>query len=571
MFKKNSRQVQHNDIDPDEIFLDSSNLPSFDTDLFEGRLEKPISPKTIVILGLSFLLISFVYIARAYSLDIVNGNYFADRSAGNNLKTVPVYPERGKIYDRNGVLLAWNELSGRVYLPDSGVAHIVGYVGFPTQKEIDLGVTDNPKEYIGKDGVEKKFNDVLRGLPGAKIAEVDAHGDIVSEHIFQPGVAGRDITLAVDSRVTKKFYEEIHKLANEYKFSAGAGVIIDTKTGEVLAMTSYPEYDPNVLVGGSDSKKIGSYMTDDKKPFLNRAISGLYTPGSIVKPVFALGALNEKLISPEKKIYSKGYISVQNPFFPDKQSIYKDWKAHGWVDMRRALAISSDVYFYALGGGYEDQKGLGIERLDRYASMFGMGQVTGIELDKEMAGNIPTPAWKASTTKDSLWRLGDTYISSIGQYGFLTTPIQMAKVAAAIGTNGKLVRPTIFFSNIVDSDRYLGSVTIALDSYSEINISPENFRVVQEGMREGVTDSDGTARALNLFDVKVAAKTGTAELGITKKMVNSWGMGYFPYDSPKFSFAIVMERGSRENVVGANSAMRRLLEWMVVNTPEYIQ
>lgn len=562
---------KNNNIDPDEIFLDSSNLPSFDTDLFEGRLEKPISTKAIVVLGLFFFLISLVYTARAYSLDIVNGEYFAKRSERNSLKSIPVEPPRGKIYDRNGVLLVWNELSGRTYLADSGISHTVGYVGFPTKEEMDLKVTDNPKEYIGKDGIEKKFNNILRGVAGRKIAEVDAHGDIISEHIFEPGVPGQNITLSIDSRITKKLYEEIHKLALEYKFAAGAGVIMDVATGEVLAVTSYPEYNPNVLVAGDDSSAIRSYMTDYKKPFLNRAISGLYTPGSIVKPIFAIGALNENLINPEKKIYSKGYISIQNPFFPDKQSIYKDWRAHGWVDMRRALAISSDVYFYALGGGYEDQAGLGITRLEKYAKMFGMGEATGIELPREVAGNIPSPAWKASTTKDSIWRLGDTYISSIGQYGFLTTPVQMARVLGAIATNGRLVKPTILLGNATNNDRYLANVSSSALSYSEINISLESFKVAQEGMREGVTDSDGTARALNLFDLKVAAKTGTAELGITKKMVNSWGTGYFPYENPRYSFAVVMEKGSRENVVGANSAIRNVLEWMIVNTPEYIK
>ncbi|MEK7066444.1 MAG: penicillin-binding transpeptidase domain-containing protein [Patescibacteria group bacterium] len=568
MFKK---RIKNSDIDPDEIFLDSSNLPSFDTDLFEGRLEKPISRGAVILLGSFFFLIAAVFTARAYSLDVINGEYFANRSERNSLKTIPVMPDRGKIYDRNGVPLVWNEISGRTYLKDSGIAHIAGYVGFPTQKDIDAGVTDNPKEYIGKDGVEKKFNSFLRGIAGNMVIEVDAHGMVISQHIFEPGTPGQNITLSIDSRVTKKLYEEIHKLADAYGFSAGAGTIMDVRTGEVLAMTSYPEYDPNVLVDGKDSKTIGSYMVDTKKPFLNRAISGLYTPGSIVKPIFAVGALHEKLITPEKKIYSAGFISIPNPFFPDKESVFKDWKAHGWVDMKRALSISSDVYFYALGGGYKDQKGLGIDRLDKYAMMFGMGEETGIELDREVAGNIPSPAWKASTTKDSRWRLGDTYISSIGQYGFLTTPVQMAKAVGALATNGKLVKPTIFLGNVTNSDKYLGSAAVATEKYTQIDISPEDFKVVQEGMRQGVTDSDGTARALNLMDVKVAAKTGTAELGITKKMVNSWGTGYFPYDDPKYSFAIVMEKGSRENVVGANSAIRGLLDWMIVNTPEYIK
>lgn len=557
---KNNQSNQTSDIDPDQIFLDSSNLPSFDTDQFEGLIERPISKYAFILLGSLFAAIIVVFAGRSFYLQFFFGDYFASRSESNSLKRISVPAPRGIIYDRNGVALSWNDNGGRVYAKESGLAHLIGYVGYPTEKEVENSSTTTLVDLIGKAGVEKKYNDLLTGIDGKKITEVNARGEIQSEYLYEPGYLGQNLTLSVDSRVTKKFYEYIKKLAFDFKFQGGAGVIMDVKTGEVLAITSYPEYEPEILSKGDDQHAIRGYINSGNMPFLNRAIAGLYTPGSIVKPIFALAALKEGIISPEKQIYSKGYISIPNPFFPDKQSIFKDWKAHGYVDMRRALSISSDVYFYAIGGGYQDQKGLGIFKLDEYAKMFGMGTTTGMELDGEGEGNIPTPEWKAENFKGDKWRIGDTYISSIGQYGFLVTPIQMARVAAALATDGKMIKPTIFrSSNDMPAE------------YQQLNISKDVFRVVKEGMRRGVTDSDGTARALNIPEVSVAAKTGTAELGVSKKLVNSWGVGFFPYNNPRYAFALVMEKGSRENVVGANSAFRDLLIWMGSSTPEYLK
>ncbi len=567
MFRKN-KKIHIDDIDPDQIFLDSSNLPSFDVDQFEGLIEKPISKSSFVIMGIFFGLIFSIFFIRAVSLQLFSGQYFADRSESNSLKRVSVPSPRGVIYDRNNVALSWNYNSERAYIKESGLAHLIGYVGFPTQEEVEKSSTTTLIDFVGKAGIERKYNQILTGIDGKKITEVNAHSEVQSEYLYEPGYPGKNIILSVDSRVTKKFYEYIKNLAIEHKFNAGAGVIMEIKTGEILAITSYPEYEPDILSKGDDRKAINGFISDKKLPFLNRALAGLYIPGSIVKPIFALAALNEGIISPEKQIYSKGYISIVNPFFPDKRSIFKDWKAHGYTDMRRALAVSSDVYFYAIGGGYEDQKGLGITKLGKYARMFGIGTSTNIGLDEEGDGNIPTPEWKAENFKGDKWRIGDTYISSIGQYGFLVTPLQMARMAGAFATDGKLIRPTIFLRETSSTDAILDTVGY---EYSQIDIPKDMFKVVKEGMRKGVTDSDGTARALNIPGVSVAAKTGTAELGITKKLVNSWGVGYFPYENPRYAFAIVMEKGSRENVIGANLAMRNLLIWMVENTPEYIE
>ncbi|MBI3632850.1 MAG: hypothetical protein HY226_01005 [Candidatus Vogelbacteria bacterium] len=557
MPKKKSKKFL-TDIDPDQIFLDSSNLPSFDVDMFEGRIEKPIAKTALTLLGIIFAAIVIMFMGRAYFLQITWGGYYADRSASNSLKRISIASPRGIIYDRNGVKLAWSELADRTYVTQSGLSQLIGYVGYPSDAQIKSSTSTSPEDLVGKDGIEEKYNDWLRGVDGSKIVEVDARGNVQSEYLYEPGKPGGDMYLSVDERLSEKFYEYIENLSHEYNFKGGAGVIMNVQTGEIIAMTSYPEYEPGVLSKGDDRALINGYINDNNRPFLNRNVSGLYTPGSIVKPIFAMAALKEGVITPEQKIFSKGYISIPNPFFPGKESIFKDWKAHGWVDMRRALSVSSDVYFYEIGGGFQDQKGLGIDKLGEYARMFGLGTTTGIALNKEGDGNIPSPAWKLKNFNGDPWRIGDTYHSAIGQYGFLVTPLQMVRAVAAIATDGKLITPQIFKSSVPAE-------------YNIINVPQEDFEIVKQGMREGVTDSDGTARALNVPQVTVAAKTGTAELGVSKALVNSWGVGFFPYEAPRYSFALVMEKGSRENTVGANLAIRNLIEWMAINTPEYFK
>lgn len=330
---------------------------------------------------------------------------------------------------------------------------------------------------------------------------------------------------------------------------------MDVSNGEILAITSFPEFDPEVLSEGTDSEKIAEYVNNKSKPFLNRVIDGLYTPGSIVKPFLAVAALEEGIISPEKNIYSAGFISVPNPYDEDHPSIFKDWKAHGYVDMRDAIAVSSDVYFYEVGGGFEDQKGLGIGRIEKYMRVFGFGESSGDSFLSGPSGTIPNPEWKAATFGGEAWRVGDTYNTSIGQYGFQVTPVQAVKAFAAIANGGMLLEPTVV----------LGERRPAV----KLNFNPDNLQVVKEGMRQGVVS--GTAANLNLPFIKVAAKTGTAELGSRKEFVNSWVTGFFPYDNPRYAFAVVMEKGPHENTIGALYVIRQLLEWMNENTPEYLR
>ena len=557
-FGQFSRRRGYEDIAPDEIFLDSSNLPQFDVYQFEGRLIKSISKTSIYFLGGFFVIIVIIFLWRVGVLQIRDGAIYAAQSENNRLSHTYIFSGRGIISDRNNTLLAWNvpnedyDFASRSYIATSGFAHVLGYIKYP---QTDSSGIYYETEYIGNTGVEKTYNNILNGKNGLKIVETDALMKIRSESIIEPPLNGKDITLTIDARVQAKLFELIQDLSIEKDFAGGSGIIMDIDTGGVIALTNYPEYDLNILVDGSDRETIAGYNSDKKEPYFNKAVSGRYTPGSIVKPFLALGALNEGVITPEKKILSTGSISIPNKWDSEKTSVFKDWKAHGWVDMRDALAVSSNVYFYEVGGGFEDQKGIGIENIEKYMRLFGIGEISGIDIPSEEVGVIPNPKWKEENFDGEPWRIGDTYHTAIGQYGFQVTLTQMVRAVSAIATDGILMTP------------HVG--TRKSESKKITEIDKQYFDVVKTGMRRAVTD--GTASGLNIHQVKVAAKTGTAEVGISKSRVNSWVIGFFPYDKPKYAFVVMMEKGPRKNTLGALYIMRQLLDWMPAHTPEYLK
>lgn len=562
-FHINHKKIKRN-IDPDEIFLDSKNLPDFNTQQFEGRLEKPIPKRAIVLLELFFIVVTIAFVSKLGVLQIVKGEAYFKKSENNTLMKQPIIALRGSVYDRNNTPLVWNSWSKedinkslvpqRSYLTP-GFGLLLGYVSSPAKDSSGKYWQDT---FIGKDGIEKYYNTNLTGLNGVRITEADVSGAVQSENIVTPPNAGEDIKISIDSKIQKKMYESISSMAKMVSFSGGAGALMDIKTGELLALTSYPEYNSNVLSAGTDNKIINNYFSDKRKVFLNRAVSGLYSPGSIVKPFIGYGALAENVITPTKQILANGSISIPNPYFPDKKSIFKDHGVFGYVNMVKAIAISSDVYFYEIGGGYQNQKGLGIVNIDKYAHMFGISDKTGIDLGGEKSGIIPTPEWKAKTFKGDAWRVGDTYNTSIGQYGFQVTPIQMVRAVAGIASMGIIPTPHL---RLADAS-YESKITT-------LDIDKSKMKVIHDGMRRVVTE--GTAQALNLSSVKVAAKSGTAQVGLGNTNTNSWIVGFFPYENPKYAFAILMERGPKSASGNATQVMSEIIDYMSVNTPDYLK
>ena len=570
IIKRNKIKNENSFVEPDEIFLDSKNLQNFNRQQFEGRIEKPIPKKTIFFLGILFIIFTGIFGIRLLYLQIQKGEMYFKRSQNNVLEKAIIFTDRGIIYDRNKVKLAWNKKTEEALVPtraylSPGFSHLLGYVSYPTQDK-----TGNywQGEFMGKDGLEKEYNDSLKGENGSKIIEIDALGKIYSENIVNIPEQGDDLITTIDSRVQMELFTLIENLSKSRTFTGGAGVIMDVENGEIITITSFPEYNSEILSLGKDTAKINSYLTDKRKVFLDRDISGLYTPGSIVKPFFALGALAEGVIDPYKKILSTGSISIPNPYFPDQKTVFKDWRINGWTNMAEAIAVSSDIYFYEIGGGFENQKGLGIVNIGKYAKLFGLGDKTGVDLPDEKEGIIPSPEWKIINFKGDPWRIGDTYHTAIGQYGFQVTPIEMARAVGAIANSGKLLIPHLLLNGTGKPARTIVQ-SGGENQISALNLNKEYFDVVHQGMRSAVTY--GTATVLNVPYVQIAAKTGTAQIGVAKNKVNSWVIGFFPYENPKYAFALMIEAEPSTNSIGASSIMRELLDWMSLNTPEYFK
>ena len=548
------------EIELDEILIDSSNMPDFNTGRLEGRLESPLSRMSIYAVGGVFILIALAFLSQLFLLQIVRGNDFALRSETNKLDKNVIFAERGAVLDRNGEQLAWNvtsdndkAFSDRAYSTRRGIGPIVGYLSYPKKDKSGFYFRT---DYIGRGGVEEAYDTVLEGKNGEQFLEVDAKGKKVSGHVVHDPVKGENITLSLDARLTEALYDQIATTTGVRGFRSGAAAIIDIRTGEIIAMASYPAFDPNVMVKGEDSKLIEEYIKDDKLPFLNKVISGIYTPGSIVKPFMALAALRDNVVSPEKQFFSSGKITIPNPYTPSQPSVFTDWKAHGYIDMRRAISVSSNVYFYIVGGGFEGQKGIGIKRIHDFFAMMGFASTTGISLPGEVEGNVPNPEWKKKTFNED-WRLGDTYHTSIGQYGFQTTPLTMLRAYTAIANGGTLITPTILKTDVLT-----GTTT-------QVDMPKGDRQIIVEGMRQCAIE--GTAHVLNRKDIEIAAKTGTAELGATKAYVNSWVTGFFPYKNPKYAFIFLMEHGPRTNPFGSSAAFAQFLDWVKINEPQYLE
>ncbi|OHB05101.1 MAG: hypothetical protein A3A26_00645 [Candidatus Zambryskibacteria bacterium RIFCSPLOWO2_01_FULL_47_14] len=560
MRNKVIKKIKYQEINPEDIFLDSANLPGFDEYALEGRIERPMESAIFMGMKIALVFLVALLIGKLWILSVKDGEVYAQISDRNRLEETFIFANRGVITDRQGVELAINEIkgenadfAGRLYAPFEGLAHVVGYIKYP---KADKSGVYYETEYRPKDGAESAYDEVLRGKNGEKLVETDVAGAVTSESVVEKPVDGKMLVLSLDAQVTETMYKAIESLAKVAGFVGGEGVIMDVRTGEILALTSYPEYNQNALTKGVDQKTFSALLNNTGKPFLNRAIGGLYTPGSIVKPLLAMAALNERIISPEKEILSTGSITVPNPYDPNKPSVFGDWKAHGYTAMREALAVSSDTYFYSIGGGFGGQKGLGIGLIDKYFKMFSLEEPTGIELLGEESGLIPTPEWKAKKFEGDIWRLGDTYITSIGQYGTQITPINAARFTAAIANRGKVLKPTLLASSTPEVQKSL-------------DFRKEDWKIVHEGMRESVTY--GTSAGLNVLYVKTAAKTGTAEIGAGKKYVHSWSIGFFPYENPRYAWAVIMEKGPATNSIGATSVMRQVLDWISIYAPEYFK
>ena len=411
----------------------------------------------------------------------------------------------------------------RDYLFADAFAHLIGYVGLDDKSNTPL--------IVGKSGIERFYNSEISGISGKKIIQVDSRGtsfNVISEI---PSVSGKNVTLGIDLDLQLKGYELLkEKVENDSSIVGGALVAQDPYTGEVLALVSYPSYDPNSLSDGTiNDEELSKLNNDPSFPFFNRVISATYPPASTFKRAVASAALAENIISTNTTINDIGFIQIGS-------FIFRNWKldGHGLVDLRRAIQVSNDTYFYAIGGGYGDIRGIGIDKLSVWLKKFGYASKTGIDLDGESAGFIPDSSYKD-------WYLGDTYISSIGQGDVLSTPLQVNHVTNYFANDGYLVRPKVL--------KYVeGADSFNVEIIDSNIVSPEIHDFIREAM---LAASKPGGTGYPLFDfadrftgVDVAGKTGTAEWGNPDdKLTHAWFTAFAPYDNPSISVTVFLEAG----------------------------
>jgi len=464
----------------------------------------------------------------------------------------------------------------REYFGGPALSHVIGYTGRVSSEEIKTHPDFHPKDLIGRAGIEAFYDALLRGKRGEMRYEVDSHLRITEKRIEEGYEPGKNITLTIDSDFQQYIYETMAGFIGT-RFGGGSAIALNPKTGEVLALVSVPAYDHNLFAKGITKEAFDALANSRQKPLFNRAVSGEYSSGSTIKPFLAAAALQEGIIDPAKKIPDvEGRLVVPNPFDPAKPTIYRDWSTHGFVDMRQAIAESCNVYFYVVGGGFDgtigdvtvSQQGLGIERIKKYLTEFGWGKPLGIDLVGEKSGLVPDPAWKAQyRTKDPIWRIGDTYITSIGQGDVLITPLQLTASSAVFANGGKLMKPHLL-SQVTDPE---GSAVLEEQKPQVIrsfNLDPEKLRVIREGMR--LTVAAGSARRLSDLPFEVAGKTGSVQVSSSLEKTNAVFVSFMPYNDPELVLTILVEGGGEGGATAVPLA-RGILTWYwqnrILSTP----
>lgn len=483
------------------------------------------------------------------------GNYFLDSVL---LKGHLTHDEALLLEERTadlpGVFIA-HRIS-REYAALPGISHILGYTGTVSQQDL----VDHPdyflSDWIGKTGIEKEYEKYLAGIHGVEQVEVDSRGNVVrvlvKEGSKEP-VPGDDATLYIDrglqERAASSLQEGIRK-AKELTgkdVNSGVAAVMNVKTGGILAMVSLPDYDNNLFSTKISNDDYRRLINDPLEPLFNRATKGEYPPGSIIKIVMASAGLSEGTISENTSMDTPAAIQIGDYSFPD-------WKDHGLTNVERAIAESNNIFFYAIGGGYDKIKGIGIDKIKEYWQKFGLGKPSGIDLPGEGSGLLPDEEWKRRV-KDEPWYLGDTYHVSIGQGDLLVTPIQMLRATAAIANGGKLLRPQLVKNLIGLNGEIVKEFGPSVEN--DAVVSPQVAKIVAHGMRMAVTE--GSARSLNSLSVQAAGKTGTAQF-LNNEKTHAWFEAFAPYDNPEIAVVVLIDGGGGGNETAVPVA-REILDY----------
>lgn len=604
MFISRSRQVKRRSkysIEPQEIFLDQlAQKKQDELGISEKKLERPLSQRVLLGLWLCFFAAICLLLVKTFHLQVFEKEQLEARAQENKFIVQSIEATRGVIYDKEGEQLVFNKPSFNLLCPEGlpqkavqilGLdsaqnlshqklilleanidelegcriqrkpsrdykgadvfSHILGYTAKINKQELkDLEGDYSINDLVGRAGLEKFYEETLARIPGKVRLEQDVFGNLKSKEIVSLPAPGKSLELFLDAQLQQKLYQELKQGVNLAGSRAGAAVALDAKTGGVLSLVSFPGFDSNLFGQGTEAEALEALLNDAQEPLFNRAISGQYAPGSTIKPLVGAAALQEQIITPDKSINCQGLIEVEHRYDPDIVYKFPDWAVHGWTDLRKAIAVSCNIYFYMVGGGYKKQQGLGPTKIKQYLELFGWGRPTGIDLPGEKPGLLPDKEWKQKNKKENWWD-GDTYHLAIGQGDILVTPLQVAAAFAAVANGGTVYRPQI----VKDRPEII----------RENFISPENLQIIREGMRQSVTYGSAN-NYLNSLPVAVAAKTGTAQTP-RQGYFHNWVTVFAPYlaagqvaDEPQIVLTVMIE-----NVKGMQAAVlpvaRNVLRW----------
>lgn len=426
----------------------------------------------------------------------------------------------------------------REYDTSFGLSNIIGYTGQVNEDDVARGYSN--LDTIGKAGIEKTYEEQLRGLFGIQEVEVDSQGRIgrtVASDNNRDAETGVGLRLGIDlefqQQVAEALVKAVAKREEEFGKSPtlGATVIaMDPRSGIIRALVTYPSYDNNLFAKGISKDDLNNLYNDPGRPLFNRALSGTYPPGSTIKPLIASGALYYNTVSPNYAIDTPPSIEIGEFSFPD-------WKDHGMTNIQTAIAESNNIFFYALGGGWQSISGLGLERIRNTLHWFGLESVTGIDIGSENTGLILSEEWKREV-KDEPVYLGDVYHLSIGQGDIAVTPIQMTAAIGAIANGGTLYEPRTVEVLVDTKNNPIEEITPPVKD--QLPISDSELQIVRNGMRQAV--EAGSSTPLNTLTTKLAGKTGTAQFG-NEGRTHAWFTGFGPFENPEIVITILVEGG----------------------------
>jgi len=492
---------------------------------------------------------------RLFQLTIVKGEYYRNLSENNRIKNFSIEAKRGEILDRKGYVMVKNLdpniknsldeirknndriISKRIYETPEEIAPVVGYRQQADENDLKQ---DNciyklkSGDDIGKKGVEKLFDCQLRGQPGQKLIETDARGNFLKTLTIIPPTAGENIQLALDWNLQKKAYELLKDLPAGRQVKRGAIIVNNPKTGEILALVSSPSFNSQAFEN-KNNQSVEKYFSNPDKPIFNRATEGVYPPGSLFKLITAAAALEEKVIDEKTQVEDKGMITAGSLTFGNWYYLQYG-KTEGMVDIVKAIRRSNDIFFYTVG------EKTGVDKIKKWAEIFGYGKKTNIGLD-ESEGIIPSTFWKEETLKDR-WYTGDTYNFSIGQGYIGVTPLQTLMVTSVFANNGYLCQPKLLKVGTIYG--------LSLQGKSEckkLPVSQKTIDLIREGMKQACS-AGGTGWPLfdftaNAKKIQTACKTGTAESHAASGLPHAWITVFAPFDKPEIALTVLVEEGGQ--------------------------